>query len=203
MVHDSIKPPVWSPVQTGFRQIWQVRGDQTCWLDWVMKCDGDHHHHHSSLWYFCMAYWVIMENRVVDISLWYFCVIWLLQQEHRWGFHLVDFMWNGPLLGKYEFYQCILFQCYSLLGPRGTSENKEGKMGILLECRARQYSEPFWTSSNMVAERSTGWTTQPQATYVQKVTHVIRPVKTYLILLFIWMSCEKIFGGLLWTEACV
>ncbi len=31
----------------------KTAADQTCWLDWVMKCDGDHHHH-SSLWYFCV-----------------------------------------------------------------------------------------------------------------------------------------------------
>ncbi len=29
-------------------QIWQLHGGQTCWLDWIMMCVGNHHH--SSLW---------------------------------------------------------------------------------------------------------------------------------------------------------
>ncbi len=28
--------------------VWQLASDQTCWLDWIMKCDGDHHHHYDT-----------------------------------------------------------------------------------------------------------------------------------------------------------
>ncbi len=49
-VHDSIKPPVWSPGD-GPRQL--------AWLNHAME--DCHQHHHSWLWYFCRTYRVIIK----------------------------------------------------------------------------------------------------------------------------------------------
>ncbi len=46
---------------------------QTCWLDWIMKCDGHGGSSFIILWYFCRADWVIIENPCS----WYFFMTFL------------------------------------------------------------------------------------------------------------------------------